>query len=82
MNSSNDDKVWGICREEETQSYMDLNFSRFEWYVTKKVSVCEMASWTGVCTQSALLNVELNVEKFVGKYVAHISPSISEHLRG
>jgi len=44
VNSSNDDKVWGICREEETQSYMDLNFSRFEWYVTKKVSVCEMGS--------------------------------------
>jgi len=31
-------------REEETDSRMDLNFSTFEWYVTKKVSVCEMAS--------------------------------------
>ena len=32
------------CREEETESCKDLNFSTFEWYVTKKVSVCEMAS--------------------------------------
>jgi len=32
------------CQEEEMESCMDLNFSIFEWYVTKKVSVCEMAS--------------------------------------
>jgi len=65
------------CREEETESCMDLNFSTFEWYVTKKVSVCEMASWRGVYTKSALLNVDRNVEKFVEKYFAHIPPSVN-----
>jgi len=68
------------CREEETESCMDLNFSTFEWYVTKKVSVCEMASWTGVSTKSALLNVDRNIENLVKKYFAHIPPSSLEPL--
>jgi len=70
VNSSNDYKCWGW--EEETESCMDLNFSTFEWYVTKKGSVCEMASWTDVCTPFSTL-------KCVEKYFAHIPPSL-HHL--
>jgi len=54
---------------------MDLNFSTFEWYVSERVSLCKTASSTGVGTGSALLNVDGNVEKYVGRYFAHIPPS-------
>ena len=42
VNSSNDDKGCGWAGGDGMLK--DLNFSTFEWYVTKKVPVCEMAS--------------------------------------
>jgi hypothetical protein len=60
--------------ETRTEYCMDLNFSKFEWYVSKRVSLYKTASLTGVCTRSALLNVDGNVEYFVEKYPPHIPP--------
>ena len=31
--------VWGGCREKETESFPDLNFSTFKWYILESVSL-------------------------------------------
>jgi len=60
---------------EETESCMNLNFSTFEWYVTKKVSVCEMAFWTGVKYQVSTSQRCWECWEIVEKYFAHIPPT-------
>jgi len=74
VNSSNDDRCWGWAAGRRRRNLawiwlcQHLNLSLFEWYVTKKVFVCEMDSWTGVCTQSALLNVDTLLSTLTGMF--------------
>jgi len=60
---------------------MDLNFSTFEWYVSERVSLFKTAFSTGVVTGSAFLNVDGNVEKYVGRCFAHIPPTFDRQQK-